>query len=742
MASTMPIGSGRSASGDRDSGTTNHAAASAASPTGMLTRKIGRQPQPARFHCTSTPPRTKPATDAEPSTPPQTPNTFPRSCGGKVTWMIARICGTIRPAIAPSKNRAAISMAGLTATPHSADPTVKPATPSRKMRLRPKMSPSRPPVINSAANPSTYPDTTHSNCAYVACRSFRMLGAATFTIVASSRSITPATKMTTKAAHRRGSSAGGAVPFAPAWARPGSRVRLCVSSVMASLPVAHRSSGTGVAGPGPASPGAPGRSCLITAKTERGQRSCLRTTTSGRPGDSSSRGPWLAGGGSVPGVAEVGALDPDRDDRDDQGEQHDRGGDQVGAGKAGRQGVVVGGGERRAAGLRGGAGVGGRGLGVGGLGVDAVGDHGPGDGAEQGEPDRAADLLAGVAQAGGDPGLAVGDPGHGDQGDRHEQQAQAGREDQHRAQHPAGVAAVLGQPRQPVQAGGGDRGTGQQQRPGADARDELGGGAGGHQDPGHQRQVGDAGFERRVPPGGLHEHRQEEEHAEDGGADAQHDQVRAGPVAVGQQAHRQLAIEPGVDLRELQARILGQDPALDSVARRAGARAETVPPIWYARTTYGIHIAYLVAGEGERDIVFVPGLMSHLELFWEDPQTAGFFRQLATLGRLIMFDKRDTGLSDRGSGDMTLEERMEDLRAVMGAAGSSRAVLFGYSEGAPMSLLFAATHPGQVTALILGSASAQWFPVPGYPCRQGAQEMFDALTGIAAHRWGQGASIE
>ena len=204
----------------------------------------------------------------------------------------------------------------------------------------------------------------------------------------------------------------------------------------------------------------------------------------------------------------------------------------------------------------------------------------------------------------------------------------------------------------------------------------------------------------------------------------------------------ELAIEPGVDLRELQARILAQDPALDGAARRAGARAETVPPIRYARTSDGIHIAYLVAGEGEQDIVFVPGLMSHLELFWEDPQTAGFFRQLATLGRLIMFDKRDTGLSDRGSGDMSLEERMEDLRTVMRAVGSSRAVMFGYSEGAPMSLLFAATHPGQVTALILGSASARWFPAPGYPCGQGAQEMFDALTDIAAHRWGQGSSIE
>jgi len=225
---------------------------------------------------------------------------------------------------------------------------------------------------------------------------------------------------------------------------------------------------------------------------------------------------------------------------------------------------------------------------------------------------------------------------------------------------------------------------------------------------------------------------------------------RAGRQADALRAYRELrdilvaelAIEPGADLRELQARILSQDPALDGSARRAGARAEALPPIRYAQTTDGIHIAYLVAGEGEQDIVFVPGLMSHLELFWEDPQTASFFRQLATLGRLIMFDKRDTGLSDRGPADLSLEERMEDLRTVMRAAGSSRAVLFGYSEGAPMSLLFAATYPGRVTALILGSASARWFPAPGYPCGQGTQEMFDALEDIAARRWGQGASIE
>src|SRR5262245_44388081 len=125
------------------------------------------------------------------------------------------------------------------------------------MLLRPKISPSRPPVINSAANPSTYPDTTHSNCAYVACRSLRMLGAATLTIVTSSRSITPATRITTRAAHRRGSSAGGAAPLAPARARPGISVRLCVSSVMPVSLLLIDAPAPGVAGPGPVSAAPP-----------------------------------------------------------------------------------------------------------------------------------------------------------------------------------------------------------------------------------------------------------------------------------------------------------------------------------------------------------------------------------------------------------------------------------------------------------------------------------------------------
>jgi len=224
---------------------------------------------------------------------------------------------------------------------------------------------------------------------------------------------------------------------------------------------------------------------------------------------------------------------------------------------------------------------------------------------------------------------------------------------------------------------------------------------------------------------------------------------RAGRQADALRAYRELrdilvgelAIEPGPELRELHARILRQDPALEGPAAHQ-ADHDAAPQTRYVQTSDGIHIAFQVIGEGERDMVLVPGLMSHLELIWEDHETADFYRRLAGLGRLILFDKRDTGMSDRASGAMSLEERMEDVRAVMQAAGSSRAVLFGYSEGAPMSILFAATYPERVTALILASASARWFPAHGYPCGQGAEEMYDALRDIAAHRWGQGESIE
>jgi DNA-binding SARP family transcriptional activator/pimeloyl-ACP methyl ester carboxylesterase len=211
----------------------------------------------------------------------------------------------------------------------------------------------------------------------------------------------------------------------------------------------------------------------------------------------------------------------------------------------------------------------------------------------------------------------------------------------------------------------------------------------------------------------------------------------------------ELGIEPGREARRLETLILRQDPSLDAqppgpsqlTGQAAGGPAPEIPETRYA-VSGNLHVAYQVTGSGEPDILFVPGLISHLDLWWEEPVTARFFRRLASLGRLILFDKRDTGLSDRAPGDTPLEERMTDLQAVMDACGSRRAVLFGYSEGAPMSLLFAATHPERVAGLILGSAAARWRAAADYPCGRGSEAMFAAFEQMARDGWGTGASVD
>ena len=203
----------------------------------------------------------------------------------------------------------------------------------------------------------------------------------------------------------------------------------------------------------------------------------------------------------------------------------------------------------------------------------------------------------------------------------------------------------------------------------------------------------------------------------------------------------QIGIEPNPQLRELEAQILRQDPALLSrPVGRPGAEA-LVPQTRYVDSG-GVHIAYQVVGEGATDILFVPGLISHIELAWEDPATAAFYTRLAAMGRLVLFDKRDTGLSDRTPGDFSLDQRIDDATAVMDAVDSHRAIVFGYSEGAPMAILLAATHPDRVSALILGSGFARWFPAPDYPCGPGAETVYAAMEDIAKHRWGQGDTIE
>jgi len=125
-----------------------------------------------------------------------------------------------------------------------------------------------------------------------------------------------------------------------------------------------------------------------------------------------------------------------------------------------------------------------------------------------------------------------------------------------------------------------------------------------------------------------------------------------------------------------------------------------LPTTKYAQSG-DIFIAYQISGNGPIDIVFAPGFISHLELSWEEPRHARFLHGLESFARLIRFDKRGMGLSDRSVGFPTLEERIDDIRAVMDAAGSSRAVLLGISEGGAMIQLFAATYPERVSGLIL-----------------------------------------
>ncbi len=129
----------------------------------------------------------------------------------------------------------------------------------------------------------------------------------------------------------------------------------------------------------------------------------------------------------------------------------------------------------------------------------------------------------------------------------------------------------------------------------------------------------------------------------------------------------------------------------------------TVPETRYARAVDGVHIAYQVIGDGPVDLVWVMGWASNIEVMWEEPNLARFLSSLATFSRLILFDKRGVGLSDRVPDAQlpTMETRMDDVRAVMEAAGSERAVVFGVSEGGPMAMLFAATYPERTIALIL-----------------------------------------
>lgn len=164
-----------------------------------------------------------------------------------------------------------------------------------------------------------------------------------------------------------------------------------------------------------------------------------------------------------------------------------------------------------------------------------------------------------------------------------------------------------------------------------------------------------------------------------------------------------------------------------------------IPETHYA-SSGDLSIAYQVVGDGDVDVVYVPGWVSHVELQWEPSPVSGFIHGLARFARVITFDKRGTGLSDRSLGAGTLEDRMDDVRAVMDAAGVDRAALLGMSEGGPLSMVFAASNPERVTSLVLFASFARAVSGPDYPhgaSPRRAAQLLDAIPSL----WGTGVLL-
>jgi pimeloyl-ACP methyl ester carboxylesterase len=155
----------------------------------------------------------------------------------------------------------------------------------------------------------------------------------------------------------------------------------------------------------------------------------------------------------------------------------------------------------------------------------------------------------------------------------------------------------------------------------------------------------------------------------------------------------------------------------------------------------GVNIAYQVTGDGSLDLVLVSGFVSHLDYDWEHPSSRRLLERLGSFARLIRFDKRGTGLSDRTIGLPDFETRMDDVRAVMDAVGSERAALFGYSEGGPLAILFAATYPERVRALALyGTYAKRSGPDNDYPWCETAEERATYATAVE-REWGLEADL-
>jgi pimeloyl-ACP methyl ester carboxylesterase len=180
--------------------------------------------------------------------------------------------------------------------------------------------------------------------------------------------------------------------------------------------------------------------------------------------------------------------------------------------------------------------------------------------------------------------------------------------------------------------------------------------------------------------------------------------------------------------------------ATDDVSRQTVNLMITMPSTQYARSGE-LSIAYQVVGDGPMDLVLVPGFYSHVEMAWENPSMVRVIERLAAFARLILWDKPGSGLSDPVDEPRTLEERIDDVRAVMEAAGSSRAALLGVSEGGPMSVLFAATHPELIRSLVLYGAMARSTWAPDYPWATPTDDLLESSLEMTPYLL-DGAGIE
>lgn len=177
-------------------------------------------------------------------------------------------------------------------------------------------------------------------------------------------------------------------------------------------------------------------------------------------------------------------------------------------------------------------------------------------------------------------------------------------------------------------------------------------------------------------------------------------------------------------------------------ARRLRHTPSVVPQTRYAKCG-SYSIAYQVAGHGPFDLLWVPGFVSNVELAWEEPLLARFLERLASFSRLILFDKRGTGLSDRLPIDQlpTLEQRLEDVIAVLDAAGSERAALFGHSEGGSLAVIFAASQPQRTIALVTAGIFAKRVWSPDYPWAPTREERARDIETLERN-WGIDADVE